>query len=247
MLLAADCLHSISEIIGMQNTSARGSFLTPKQLRNFEVLNQLHLDDVSGAYFDYGNHTEKVRLRWHDVNVGNTVKRELVRETLQKPHLQLVPHVGYISLFPFIMKIIPPESWILGKQLELISNRSTLWTDYGIRSLSKTSSLYMKRNTEHDPPYWRGPIWINLNYMILAALNHYSKVDGPCRSRAHALYKELRSNLIRNIVKNYYETGYLWEQYDQAGKGKGKGTRPFTGWTTLVVLIMAEEFPSFQL
>ncbi|KAL0926218.1 hypothetical protein M5K25_002430 [Dendrobium thyrsiflorum] len=247
MLLAADCLHSISEIIGMQNASARGSFLTPKQLINFEALNQLHLDKVSGAYFDYGNHTEKVRLRWHDVNVGNTVKRELVRETLQKPYLRLVPHVGYISLFPFIMKIIPPESWILGKQLELISNRSTLWTDYGIRSLSKTSSLYMKRNTEHDPPYWRGPIWINLNYMILSALNHYSKVDGPYRSRAHALYKELRSNLIRNIVKNYYETGYLWEQYDQAGKGKGKGTRPFTGWTSLLVLIMAEEFPSFQL
>ncbi|XP_020592219.1 mannosyl-oligosaccharide glucosidase GCS1 [Phalaenopsis equestris] len=247
MHLASDCLHSIAEIIGMQNSSAKDYNLTAKKLVKFEVLNQLHLDEASGAYFDYGNHTEKVRLRWHEVNVGNSAKRELFRETLEKSYLQLVPHIGYISLFPFIMNIIPPESWILGRQLDLISNRSILWTDYGIRSLSKTSSLYMKRNTEHDPPYWRGPIWINLNYMILAALNHYSKVDGPYRSRAHELYKDLRSNLIRNIVKNYYETGYLWEQYDQAGKGKGRGTRPFTGWTSLVVLAMAEQFPSFQL
>lgn len=44
-----------------------------------------------------------------------------------------------------------------------------------------------------------------------------------------------------NVVKNYKETGYLWEQYDQK-KGKGKGARLFTGWTSLIVLIMAEEY-----
>ncbi|KAK8928705.1 Mannosyl-oligosaccharide glucosidase GCS1 [Platanthera zijinensis] len=244
MLLASDCLHSIAEITGREPASIENYHLMAKRLANFDFLNKMHLDEASGAYFDFGNHTEKVRLRWHDVDVG---KKELVRETLEKPHMQLVPHVGYISLFPFMMRIIPPESWILEKQLELISNRSTLWTDFGIRSLSKTSSLYMKRNTEHDPPYWRGPIWINMNYMILSALSHYSTVPGPYRERAGAIYKDLRSNLIRNVVRNYYESGYLWEQYDQAGKGKGKGTRPFTGWTSLVVLIMAEEFPSFQL
>lgn len=48
----------------------------------------------------------------------------------------------------------------------------------------------------------------------------------------------------RNVVRNYYETGFLWEHYDQANKGKGKGTRPFTGWTSLVLLIMAETYPS---
>lgn len=42
-------------------------------------------------------------------------------------------------------------------------------------------------------------------------------------------------------MKNYKQTGYLWEQYDQK-KGNGKGARPFTGWTSLVVLIMAESY-----
>ncbi|XP_010248964.1 PREDICTED: mannosyl-oligosaccharide glucosidase GCS1 [Nelumbo nucifera] len=244
MFLAADCMNSIAEILKRKNDPTKDYHATAKLLSNFEVLNKMHFDDAYGAYFDFGNHTEKVRLRWQETKQpgSNYASREFVREVLETPKLRFVPHIGYVNLFPFMMRIIPPESWILGKQLDLISNRSTLWTDYGLRSLSKTSSLYMKRNTEHDPPYWRGPIWMNMNYMILSSLHHYSLEDGPHRTRAEAIYKELRETLIRNVVRNYFETGYLWEQYDQKNKGKGKGARPFTGWTSLVVLIMAEVF-----
>lgn len=49
----------------------------------------------------------------------------------------------------------------------------------------------------------------------------------------------------RNVVKNYKKTGYLWEQYDQK-KGNGKGARLFTGWTSLIVLIMAETYSDCQ-
>lgn len=48
----------------------------------------------------------------------------------------------------------------------------------------------------------------------------------------------------RNVVRNYYQTGYIWEQYDQ-DKGTGKGTRLFTGWSALTLLIMSEEYPIF--
>ncbi|KAL9248511.1 Mannosyl-oligosaccharide glucosidase GCS1-like protein [Drosera capensis] len=240
MLLAANCMHSITEVLKDPNLGQEyGS--TAKLLSDFEVLNQMHFDETYGAYFDFGNHTEKVRLSWQAKSVGQNVQKELVREVLEVPELRLVPHVGYVSLFPFIGKIIPPDSWILEKQLDLISNSSVLWSKYGIRSLAKTSTMYMKRNTEHDPPYWRGPIWINMNYMILSSLHHYSSVDGPYKARAKAIYDDLRHNLIRNVVSNYHKTGYLWEQYDQKA-GWGKGTRPFTGWTSLVLLIMAEAY-----
>ncbi|XP_043704692.1 mannosyl-oligosaccharide glucosidase GCS1 [Telopea speciosissima] len=243
MFLAADCMSSMAELLEKKNDFGKGYHSMAQLLSDFDILNQMHLDDVLGAYFDFGNHTEKVRLRWQETNPsgGSYASRELVREVLEKPLLRLVPHIGYVSLFPFMMRIIPPESWILEKQLDLISNRSTLWTDYGLRSLAKTSSLYMKRNTEHDPPYWRGPIWMNMNYMILSALHHYSSEDGPYRVRARTVYKELRETLIRNVVKNYFQTGFLWEQYDQK-KGKGKGAHPFTGWTSLIVLVMGEAF-----
>ncbi|XP_077227087.1 mannosyl-oligosaccharide glucosidase GCS1-like isoform X2 [Tasmannia lanceolata] len=244
MFLAADCMHSIAELLGMRNSSEMGYYSMAKQLSNFEILNQMHLDDTYGAYFDFGNHTEKVRLRWHEVkgSSSNYAGRELLREVLERPQLGLVPHVGYVSLFPFMMKMIPSESLILGKQLDLVFNRSTLWTDYGLRSLSKTSSVYMKRNTEHDPPYWRGPIWMNMNYMILSALHHYSEADGPHKAKARMIYEELRKNLIGNVVRNYFQTGYLWEQYEEKNKGRGKGARPFTGWTSLVLLMMAESY-----
>ncbi|CAL0306373.1 unnamed protein product [Lupinus luteus] len=70
--------------------------------------------------------------------------------------------------------------------------------------------------------------------------------NGPYQHRAKAIYEELRINLIRNIVQNYQQTGFLWEQYDLI-KGKGKGTHQFTGWTSLVVLIMAEAYAKFRI
>ncbi|KAF2286506.1 hypothetical protein GH714_017432 [Hevea brasiliensis] len=211
MLLTANCMHSITQLLKKEYISGKDYGLTAKLLSNFEMLNQMHLDPAYGAYFDFGNHTDKVRLSWKETIVENSyVKRELVREVLERPELRLIPHVGYVSLFPFMEKIIH-------------------------------LSLYMKRNTEHDPPYWRGPIWMNLNYRILSALYHYSKEDGPYKDRAKAIYEDLRSNLIRNVVQNYHQTGFLWEQYDQK-KGKGKGARLFTGWTSLVLLVMAEAY-----
>ncbi|ONM35063.1 Mannosyl-oligosaccharide glucosidase GCS1 [Zea mays] len=246
MLLATNCICSIAEFLKMDSALEKDYYKMSNQLSDFGTLNKLHLDDTIGAYFDYGNHTEKVRMRWFDVKDNNNMRREFLRGTLQAPQLQLVPHVGYVSLFPFMMGTIPPESWVLEKQLNLISNTSILWTDYGLRSLSRTSSIYMKRNTEHDPPYWRGAIWINMNYMVLSALHHYAHKDGPYSGRAKELYDKLRSNLIRNIVQNYDATGFFWENYDQKDKGKGKGARSFTGWTSLIVLIMAESYPTLH-
>ncbi|XP_024027588.1 mannosyl-oligosaccharide glucosidase GCS1 [Morus notabilis] len=241
MHLAADCMHSITELLG-KKTEGKDYGITAKLLSGFEILNQMHFDDEYGAYLDFGYHTEKVRLSQKEINVGNNyASREFVREVLENPQLRLVPHIGYVSLFPFMRRLIPPESSILGKQLDLISNRSILWTDFGIRSLAKTSSLYMKRNTEHDPPYWRGPIWMQMNYLILSALDHYSKEDGPFKERARTIYDDLRGNLIRNVVRKYHQTGFLFEQYDQRN-GKGKGARLFTGWTSLVLLMMGEAY-----
>ncbi|KAL8106442.1 hypothetical protein AgCh_029997 [Apium graveolens] len=192
MFLAADSLHSISDFLKIESVRGKEYKLMSKVFSDFELLNQMHFDNSFGAYFDFGNHTEK-------------------------------------------------QSWILEKQLDLISDKAILWSDFGIRSLAKTSSLYMKYNTENDAPYWRGSIWINMNYLILSSLHHYTKENGPYRERAEKIYNNLRDNLVSNIVKNYQQTGYFWEQYDQE-TGKGKGARVFTGWTSLILLIMAESY-----
>ena len=143
------------------------------------------------------------------------------------------------GLFPLILELISPHSKKLEHTLNLMEDPNHLYTPYGLRSLSKSSSLYLKRNTEHDPPYWRGPIWINLNYLAVKALKHYSTIEGPYKEHAAKVHEKLRKNLVNNVIKEYRRTGYIWEQYNDK-TGQGQGCRPFTGWSALVVLIMGE-------
>lgn len=65
--------------------------------------------------------------------------------------------------------------------------------------------------------------------------------DGPFAERATKIYSKLRSNLIANMAKQYQTTGYIWEQYNDV-TGKGQRSRPFAGWSALIVLIIAESY-----
>lgn len=89
-----------------------------------------------------------------------------------------------------------------------------------------------------------------MNYLALGALKHYGTLAVPPsaapsllkdKARALKLYKKLRANILRTILSEYHRTGYFWEQYEDS-TGKGLRGRPFTGWTALVVNIMAEKY-----
>jgi mannosyl-oligosaccharide glucosidase len=64
--------------------------------------------------------------------------------------------------------------------------------------------------------------------------------DGPFRAKATDLYNRLRRNLVDTVYSSWEETGFAWEQYNPE-TGKGQRTQHFTGWTSLVVKIMAME------
>jgi mannosyl-oligosaccharide glucosidase len=53
--------------------------------------------------------------------------------TGQPPSLQFVPHFGYVSLFPLMMGVIPPESPRLGDLLGHLNESRLLWTNFGLR------------------------------------------------------------------------------------------------------------------
>jgi mannosyl-oligosaccharide glucosidase len=44
--------------------------------------------------------------------------------------------------------------------------------------------------------------------------------------------------LVNTVYESWKETGFAWEQYNPE-TGKGQRTQHFTGWTSLVVKIMA--------
>lgn len=233
MQLASHVMFDLARFLGRDDSKY---YETYEYLSNVEHLNSLHLSPKTNTYADFGLHTDQVRLKL----VQSQSERSMVREVMQPPSYKLVDDVfGYISLFPFLMKILPSDSSSLKTTLDNLRNPEILWTDYGIRSLSKKSTLYMERNTEHDPPYWRGQIWINMNYLVLGALNHYRNKVGPNQILAQEIYDGLRKNIVSNMYRQYHRTGYVWENYKD-DTGEGKGCYPFTGWSSLVVMIMAE-------
>ncbi|KAI5633441.1 mannosyl-oligosaccharide glucosidase GCS1 [Phthorimaea operculella] len=238
MYAAADAMAVISETLDRDSSKYED---LRDQLSDEELLNQLHWSPATETYADYGLHTDGVRLVKVPGKHPNEPARVLRSVTAPPQPSHVTSAFGYVSLFPMLLKVLKPESENLGKILATLDKEDLLWSPYGLRSLSKSSPLYMKRNTEHDPPYWRGPIWININYLALAALKHYATVEGPHRDRAAALHDALRENVVTNILNEYKRTGYLWEQYS-GETGRGQGCRPFTGWTALLTLVMAEEY-----
>lgn len=148
-----------------------------------------------------------------------------------------VCHLGYISIFPVLLGLLHPDHPNLGAVLNLMRDQEHLWSPYGLRSLSKQDSYY---GTGED--YWRGSIWININYLALSSLyRNYAFTPGPQQALAASIYQELRSNLVRTVEQEYNDSGVIWEQYN-AETGRGQRTKAFTGWTSMIVNIMAERY-----
>ncbi|KAB8349642.1 hypothetical protein FH972_023661 [Carpinus fangiana] len=139
-------------------------------------------------------------------------------------------HKGYISVFPFLTGMLPPDSPRLGAVLSLLADPAHLWSPHGIRSLSAQDSAYA---TGED--YWRSPVWLNMNYLIVDNLLRVAQASGPHKQRATQLYADLRRNLVDTVYASWEATGFAWEQFNP-DTGAGQRTQHFTGWTSLVTI-----------
>lgn len=79
--------------------------------------------------------------------------------------VEKICHKGYISLFPFLVGLMGPGHAHLEAILDLIRDPGELWSPYGLRSLSPKDKGYGT-----DENYWRSPVWININYMVMERL-----------------------------------------------------------------------------
>lgn len=77
-------------------------------------------------------------------------------------------HIGYPNLFPYFFGYGSSDSLL--EMLKLVNNKEELFSVGGIRSLSLKDQFYGTGDN-----YWRGSVWININYMFLRGVNKYYK------------------------------------------------------------------------
>jgi mannosyl-oligosaccharide glucosidase len=89
-----------------------------------------------------------------DDNGGSYKSREryLSPEELTLRH---IPRLGYVSLFPLLLRVLPVGSPKLGAVLDLIEAPDLLWSEHGLRSIARNDTFYRRQNARGDEPYWR--------------------------------------------------------------------------------------------
>lgn len=71
--------------------------------------------------------------------------------------------------------------------VKIMSDEKLLFSEDGLRSLSISDELYGT-----DDNYWRGAIWMPINYMILRACKLYYWEEPDLKDDIQGLYKKLR-------------------------------------------------------
>ena len=79
-----------------------------------------------------------------------------------------------------------------------LKNPETFYTEFPVPTISKTDSTF-------GSDMWRGPVWINYNYMIIKGLREYGFGD---------FAKELKTKTLDTIDMWYKRTGTVYEFYD---------------------------------
>ena len=173
-----------------------------------EIAEYLGLDDRE----EYARHEKAILANLDDLHWSDAQQMYCDVSVDEEDESIHVCHRGYISLFPFLLGLVDPASPKLEAILDLLTDPRHLWSPYGLRSLSKAHDLYGK-----DENYWRGPIWIQMNWLALKAIKE--RYWG--NERAREVYEDLRRNVVENVFGQWKRTGYVWEQYDaETGEGR---------------------------
>jgi alpha,alpha-trehalase len=149
--------------------------------------------------------------------------------------------ISWSSFVPLADGLLPPAQARRMIRRHLL-NPDEMKSPYGFRSLSKSDPAY--NNEAIIDPYsnWRGPIWINANYLDWIALRRYGFT-----AESRRLAETLASMLRRDIA----QWGSMHEDYN-AETGDGLAPTPaqspggkfagFVGWNLLALdMLQCEE------
>ncbi len=101
--------------------------------------------------------------------------------------------------------------------IEHLKNPHEFYGDFMLPSVARTDSTY------NSDKMWRGPVWININYFFIEALQQIGEFD---------LAKTIREKTLKLIMGN---TG-IYEYYNSKTGKPGKNAAPIFGWTAALFI-----------
>lgn len=116
-------------------------------------------------------------------------------------------HFGYVNIFPLIFGFLENKSNEFKSSINLINETDHLFSEFGIRSLSKMDEAF---NNCSDCK-WRGDIWLSFNYLILRGLKNFKYTNDK---EILLIYNRIRENLVNNVIKYWKVNGKIYERYD---------------------------------
>ncbi len=149
-----------------------------------------------------------IRLRW-DAGAGLFwAVRNNVRVAVRTP----------FNLFPLITGRMPNE--IAARLVSQLTDERQFWTRYPVPTVARNDPKY-------DPlQMWRGPTWVNINYLL---------IEGLQRSGYHDLARDLRDRTLELIMGQ----DDIYEYYHpETGKAPPKAASTF-GWSAAIFIDLA--------
>ncbi len=124
------------------------------------------------------------------------------------------------NLFPLITGRLPPE--ISARLVAHLTDPHEFWTRYPVPTVAVDDPKY-------DPTQmWRGPTWVNVNYLLIEGLQR-------------AGYPDLARDLRRRTLEMMLDDDDIYEYYDpQAGSAPPKAASIF-GWSSALFIELALE------
>lgn len=124
-------------------------------------------------------------------------------------------YVDTLTLINVLPLIIPDLDRAIVKRLvEHLTNPEQFWGRYGLPTVAYNDPRYSE-------DYWRGPIWLNMNFVMIEALLQHGYPEEAI---------VLRDRTLQVVAEN----NGLLENYDST-TGKGQNAELF-GWTTAVYI-----------
>lgn len=187
----------------------------------FNSLHALSLQSMSKLFEEIGNdedarffkkeseRTEKAILRKCYDSVDDVFVDLVFDEKLR------VPVTSFFSILPIILENIDPviTDFIVTKHL---LNPNEFWLPYPIPSVPKNSPSFSSNLTRL---LWRGPTWINVNWLIFNAL---------IKKEYYDVARRIKKKTIELVLKSGFREFY------NPITGKGLRSKDY-GWSTLVV------------